>query len=315
MAHLGLITGTRVMTIEGEVAVEKLRTGAQALTLLSTERPIQPLTSVAIGPVPEAAWPILVRAGTVAEGMPIRDLLLAPDQALVMREDADDAIKLDFSKRRLIPARDLANAATVTRIRPSAGGRYYRPIVASPDLLMANGICVGVAGPGAQPALPLLEGEAAAPYHARLLARAREAGWDETDEPGLAVEFEGKPIAPRHHAGPALSVDLPETVQTIVLASRAVVPGELDRNAADTRQLGVAVAELRLDGTPIPLDSPLLGTGWYPPERDGNGTWRWTDGAAALTLPPRSGAARLDIRIHWGWSRYRVPPAAKTSPP
>ena len=314
MAHLGLITGTRVMTIEGEVAVEKLRSGAQALTLASTERPIQPLTSVAIGPVPEGAWPILVRAGAVAEGMPIRDLLLAPDQALVMREDADDAIKLDFSKRRLIPARVLANAATVTRVRPPGGSRYYRPIVASPDLLMANGICVGVAGPGASPALPLMEGEAAQPYHARLLVRARDAGWADTEEPRLAVEFEGEPIPPRHHAGPALSVDLPEAVQAVVLASRATVPDELDRSATDTRRLGVAVAELRLDGTPIPLDSPLLGAGWYPPERDGSGVWRWTDGTAALALPPRTGTARLDIRIHWGWGRYRVSPEASPPP-
>lgn len=306
MAHLGLITGTMVMTIEGEVAVEKLRTGARALTLASTERPIQPLTSVAIGPVPESAWPIVVRAGAVAEGMPIRDLVLAPDQALVMREDADDAIKLDFAKRRLIPARDLANGATVTRIRPPRGARYYRPIVEAPDLLMADGICVGVAAPGATPALPLLEGEAARPYHARLLARARAAGWNDTDEPDLAVELAGARLAPRHRAGPALSVDVPQAAPSVVLASRTAVPGELDPASSDTRRLGVAVAELRLDGKPIPFDGPDFGPGWYPPERDGSGLWRWTDGAATLTLPPHDGAARLDIRIHRGWSRYRV---------
>ena len=306
--HVGLITGTKVMTMEGEVPVEALRVGARALTLASTDRPIQPLAAIAVGPVPAAAGPILVRAGTVAEGMPIRDLVVAPDQALVMREDADDAIKLDFSKRRLIPVRDLANGATVTRVRTPRGARYYRPIVAGADLLMADGICVGAAAPAAEPALPLLEWTAAQPYRERLLARARAAGWTDTDDPDLAVEVDGVRLAPLASDGPQLAVRLPAGTTGVVIASRVSVPDEFAPGSGDTRRLGVALAEIALDGRTIRLDTGLIVAGMLAPEAEGDNVWRWTDGAAVLNLPPGAGERTLELRIHWGWRAYRAPP-------
>ncbi len=308
--HVGLITGTMVMTLEGEVPVETLRVGTRALTLASTERPIQPLSAIAVGPVPAAAGPILVRAGTVAEGMPIRDLVVAPDQALVMREDADDAIKLDFSKRRLIPARDLANGATVTRICTPKGARYYRPIVAGADLLMADGICVGAAAPSADPAVPLLEWRAAQPYRERLLARARAAGWTDTEDPGLAVEVGGERLEPLTGVGPELVVQVPPGASELVIASRVSVPDEFEPGCGDTRRLGVALAEIMLDGETIPLDSDSIGAGTLAPEDDGTKAWRWTDGAAVLALPLANAERTLELRIHWGWRTYRAPPPA-----
>jgi hypothetical protein len=315
MAHVGLITGTMVMTLEGEIPVETLRVGARALTLASTEHPIQPVSAIAVGPVPAAAWPILVRAGTVAEGMPIRDLIVAPDQALVMREDADDAIKLDFSKRRLIPVRDLANGATVTRIRAPKGARYYRPIVAAPDLLMADGICVGAAAPSAEPAVPLLEWGAAQPFRDRLLARARAAGWTDTEDPDLAVEVGGVRLESLTQTGPELVVQVPAGADQVVIASRVSVPDEFEPGSGDTRRLGVALAELMLDGEPIPLDSDIIGAGTLAPEDDGTNAWRWTDGAAVLTLPPASEERTLELRIHWGWRTYRAPPPSQGPTP
>ena len=311
--HVGLITGTLVMTLEGEVPVEKLRVGTRALTLASTERPIQPLSAIGVGPVPAAAGPILVRAGTVADGMPIRDLVVAPDQALVMREDADDAIKLDFSKRRLIPVRDLANGATVTRIRTPRGARYYRPIVAGSDLLMADGICVGAAAPAADPAVPLLEWGAAQPYRERLLARARAAGWTDTDNPDLAVELNGERLEPLASTGPELVVQVPPGASELVISSRVSVPDEFEPGSGDTRRLGVALAEILLDGESIPLDSDAICAGTLPPEGDGAMAWRWTDGAAVLTLPPATEERTLELRIHWGWRTYRAPPPSPES--
>ena len=315
MAHLGLVNGTFVMTLEGEVAVEKLRVGTRALTLASTERPIQPLAAIAVGPVPPAATPILVRAGAIADFMPVRDLVLAPDQPIVMREDADDAVKLDFSMRRLIPVRDLANGATVTRIAAGRGARYHRPVVAAPDLLMADGLCVATAAAAASSVLPLLEWAAAQPYRERLLARARATGWVETDDPALAVEVEGVRLVPMRlvpesgsgsDAGSALAVTLPPGVGRVVIASRVSVPEEFEPGCGDTRRLGVALAELVLDGEAIPLDAPLFGGGLLPPERDGVNEWRWTNGAAVLNLPPAARARVLTLRIHPGWRRYRA---------
>ncbi|MDE2334711.1 MAG: Hint domain-containing protein [Rhodospirillales bacterium] len=312
--HVGLITGTKVMTMEGEVPVEALRVGARALTLASTDRPIQPLAAIAVGPVPAAAGPILVRAGTVAEGVPIRDLVVAPDQALVMREDADDAIKLDFSKRRLIPVRDLANGATVTRIRAPRGARYHRPIVAGADLLMADGICVGAAAPAADPALPMLEWSAAQPYRERLLARARAAGWSDTDDPDLAVEVGGIRLAPLASNGQQLAVRLPAGTTEVTITSRISVPDEFAPGSGDTRRLGVALAEIALEGVTIRLDTDWIIAGALAPEAEGKNTWRWTDGAAVLKLPPDAGERRLELRIHWGWRTYRAPPGAHAGP-
>ena len=48
----------------------------------------------------------------------------------------------------------------------------------------------------------------------------------------------------------------------------------------DMRLLGFAVANIRLDGKPVPFDDPRLSSGWLDPEAD----WRWTDGDAGLAL-------------------------------
>jgi hypothetical protein len=58
------------------------------------------------------------------------------------------------------------------------------------------------------------------------------------------------------------------------------VPSHTGADEEDTRLLGVAIANLHLDGTPVRFDDPRLSSGWFEPEPD----WRWTDGDAGLTL-------------------------------
>jgi hypothetical protein len=52
----------------------------------------------------------------------------------------------------------------------------------------------------------------------------------------------------------------------------------------DGRQLGVAVAELSVDGISVDLHGTAFGNGFYPVERHEQLGWRWTDGAAELNL-------------------------------
>jgi hypothetical protein len=68
--------------------------------------------------------------------------------------------------------------------------------------------------------------------------------------------------------------------RTVRLRSRHL-RGAWDKDAdGERRRLGIAVAELRLDGVPVPAGDPRRLSGWHPPEPG----WQWTDGDAALLV-------------------------------
>jgi hypothetical protein len=105
----------------------------------------------------------------------------------------------------------------------------------------------------------------------------------ETADPGLCLIRPDGTAAARLE-GEALRFALPPGTTEIRLVSRhAVAP-------ADARRLGVAVAALSLDATPLALDDPRLAEGWHAPEA----TWRWTDGNALLRV---AGARVLELAI------------------
>jgi hypothetical protein len=66
------------------------------------------------------------------------------------------------------------------------------------------------------------------------------------------------------------------------LLSRSSTPAHIDPFSTDHRTLGLAVTRLVADGQRLALDDPRLTTGWHAPEPG----FRWTDGAAAIALPP-----------------------------
>ncbi len=92
---------------------------------------------------------------------------------------------------------------------------------------------------------------------------------------------------------------LPADCGDVVLRSRAARPTELRPWLTDRRRLGVSVARIRLHGNSgtheIPVDHPTLKTGWWDVERSDGAMWRWTDGAAHLTLPRQREAAIVEI--------------------
>src|SRR5580704_13384282 len=90
----GFCSGTKLMTLRGEVPVESVRAGDKALTLSGVEAPLKPVTRVRHRRIdlsrhaaPMLAAPVRVRAGAIEDGVPLRDLRVSPDHALSV-EDA-----------------------------------------------------------------------------------------------------------------------------------------------------------------------------------------------------------------------------------
>ena len=102
--------GTRILTRQGEIAVEDLRVGDLVITHPAGMRPICWLgqfgVSLARHPRPEQAAPIRIRRNAMAAGVPKRDLLVSPDHAV-------------FLDGALIQAQALLNGASVTQEFPT----------------------------------------------------------------------------------------------------------------------------------------------------------------------------------------------------
>jgi len=92
-----------------------------------------------------------------------------------------------------------------------------------------------------------------------------------------------------------LTFHLPAGAQAITLRSSTFIPANSAAGKTDTRELGLCVAGLRIDGEAAPLaDDAALGDGWHPAERqDGEFKLRWTRGAAAL--PPGARSVIVDL--------------------
>jgi hypothetical protein len=90
---------------------------------------------------------------------------------------------------------------------------------------------------------------------------------------------DGRTVPPRI-AGNTWHVILPPDAQTVRLVSRTWVPAYALADNDDTRTLGVAIANVRVDGRTLALNDPRLCSGWLEPKPQ----WRWTNGDAGLTL-------------------------------
>lgn len=99
-------TGTRILTARGEIAVEFLRAGDAVETVSGDFRPLVFLGRRRIDrarhPEPRHVDPVRVRAGAFADGLPSRDLRLAPEHAVYV----DDV---------LIPIRCLIDGMTIVQ--------------------------------------------------------------------------------------------------------------------------------------------------------------------------------------------------------
>jgi hypothetical protein len=125
------LAGTRILTdtVRGEVAVEALVIGDYLRTHFAGSAPIKWIGHRRVGrqhPDPRKVWPVRVRAGAFANGMPYRDLWLSPDHAV-------------FVGDLLSPIKYLINGTTVAQVE-MAEATYFHIELDTHDVLFAEGL-------------------------------------------------------------------------------------------------------------------------------------------------------------------------------
>jgi hypothetical protein len=125
------LSGTRILTNRGEVAVEALRVGDLVWTVLGgAAAPIiwigRRELECASHPQPRKIWPVCVAAGAFGPGRPHGDLWLSPDHAVYVEEV-------------LIPVRYLINGSTIVQV-PVERVTYYHMELAEHAVVLAEGL-------------------------------------------------------------------------------------------------------------------------------------------------------------------------------
>ncbi len=302
--------GTRIETIDGPVAVERLAAGMRVLSAFGGDAPIvwvgQRRVECARHPRPRDVWPIRIRPHAFGPGQPRADLWLSPDHAVHVGDG-------------LIPVRYLLNGRSILQ-EERAAITYYHVELPAHDVIRAEGLTCetfldtgnrGAFANGAGPvdlhpdfARAVWEAEACAPLvlggdrlaraRAGVLDQAARLGWRRSEAPDLALFVDGKPLAAAVH-GATWRAELPADARIVTLRSRTHVPCETEPTGSDTRRLGVAIARLQRDGRPVAARDFLAG--WHAPEAG----WRWTDGEATLdvTGARQIGFDLLPLGLYW----------------
>ena len=127
------VSGTRIATARGEVAVEDLRVGDRAVTASGETRPIRWIGHRTLDfrghPRPDAAMPIRIRARAFGPNRPARDLLVS----------LGHAICVDVCGEVLIPAGALIDGTNVHQVEVDEV-TYWHVELDSHDILLAENL-------------------------------------------------------------------------------------------------------------------------------------------------------------------------------
>ncbi|MBB2962876.1 Hint domain-containing protein [Methylobacterium sp. R2-1] len=131
------VTGARIRTSRGEVAVEDLQVGDVAVTASGTLRPITWIghreMTAAGAALPFHQQPVRVRAGAFRQGVPARDLSLSPGHPVLIGAEADGEGGM------LVPVMCLINGTTIARM-PVETVTYWHVELDAHDILLAEGL-------------------------------------------------------------------------------------------------------------------------------------------------------------------------------
>ncbi len=303
--------GTRIATPTGEVPVEHLSPGDKVLTLRGEVRPIVWIGTgrvLATRGRRNAATPVIVRKGALADTVPHRDLRVTKGHSLYL----DGA---------LIPVECLVNHRSILWDDRAQEVAIYHVELATHDVLLADGAPAesyrddgnrwlfrnsngGWAGPPQEPCAPVLTGGPLVDRAwRRLLDRAGpRPGLTLTDDPDLHLMMDGERLEAMSRHGAAYLFHLSARPATVWVASRAAAPAELGL-ARDPRVLGVALQRIAVrQGTRFRLMEAAdasLAQGFHGFEPDSG--LRWTDGRAELPEALFEGfVGPMELVLHLG---------------
>ena len=124
------ITGTNILTDQGEIAVEDLKIGDTVITATGQPENIKWIGKQTIEPYqvknPLRGNPVLIKAGALGNNLPCRDLYVSPDHAM-------------FVDGLLINAGALVNDISIVQTEPTESFTYYHVELENHCLLVAEG--------------------------------------------------------------------------------------------------------------------------------------------------------------------------------
>jgi hypothetical protein len=125
------LAGTHIATVTGDVAIEDLKSGDLVFTAEGDAEPVRWVGRTMVARTfadPVKSFPIRIRAGALAEGLPKADLLVSPDHALFL-----DGI--------LVQAGALVNGVSIVQERwMPQFFTYFHVELAEHSLVLAEGV-------------------------------------------------------------------------------------------------------------------------------------------------------------------------------
>nr|WP_321983205.1 Hint domain-containing protein [uncultured Lichenicoccus sp.] len=331
------LAGTRILTDQGEVAVEALAVGDMVATLTGGQivhRPIHWIGSRTPGRSAirrSGAHPVRFRAGALSDNVPRRDLLVTPEHCILI-------------DGRLVPARMLVNGRSIFVDRSVGAFSFHHVELEQHGILIAEGLTTesyldtgnrsifapAVVDAAVMRQAPIARGQdggqdadqdtgrhaACAPLQTdracveplwqRLERRASAGGWPDqrpalelTSDPRLRLRLQGgRQIAALWNDGERHIFHIPLGARPVQLLSRVSIPAiVIGPFVDDRRSLGVQVST-------IVYWNGLLDT-VLPAEAIRLEGWhavedgmRWTNGAARLDLPTAASADTfVELRV------------------
>ncbi len=286
------LPGTQIATPSGETSVERLAVGDIVSTAGGGQRPITWIghgRAMATRFRRNAATPVVVGKGAIADNVPHRDLRVTKGHALYL-----DGV--------LVPVEYLVNHRSIRWDDTAQEVSFYHIELDAHDVLLANGAPAesyrddgnrwlfrnansGWDLPAKPPCAPVLTGGAVVDaIWRRLLERAAPASsLPLTTDPDLHLLADGLRVDAAERVGDALIFALPRSPSDIRIVSRAAAPQELGLSR-DPRCLGVALRRIEvrrgLRARVIDAADERLTKGFHAFEADN--AFRWTDGEAVL---------------------------------
>ena len=293
-------SGTLILTDRGEVSVAALIIGDRAITLSGEARPIIWIGTgrvLATRGRRNAATPVIVRRGALADNVPHRDLHVTKGHSL-------------FIDGALIPVETLVNHRSILWDDPAQEVEIYHIELETHDVLIADGAPAesyrddgnrwqfrnansGWCLPPQPACAPVLtSGPIVDAVWRRLVDRiGSHNGPPLTHEPDLHLLVDGKRVDAITRSDSEYAFRFTATPRHVRIRSRAAVPQEIG-TVRDERALGVALRRIvlaqPLRQRAIDAEDTSLTDGFYKFEAEHG--FRWTTGDAAIPAELLAGA-------------------------